>query len=108
MLTNGGDEGDDELAAAAYFGMHVAQLGVFPDDPCILLMHADGLLDDVWLSCTVSHFCTVSLVSLWSDRPSLHFQFDLIVIGHICKKLCVDESHAHNLMWTPNFLYQIP
>lgn len=70
VLTNGGDERYDKLPAAAHFRVHVAQFGVFPDDPCVLLMDADGLLDDIWLACAASLLSTLSFRS-HCDQTSL-------------------------------------
>lgn len=65
VLTNGGNERDDEFAAAAHFGVHCAQLCVLPDDASILLVHADRLLDYVRLTCVSASMTLMSTKESW-------------------------------------------
>ena len=47
-----GDEGQDEAAAAAHFAVIGAVLHMLPQQPSILLVHADRLLNQHRLTCT--------------------------------------------------------
>ena len=52
METHRGDEGQDEAAAAAHFAVVGAVLHMLPQQPSILLVHADRLLNQHRLACT--------------------------------------------------------
>lgn len=53
IVGNGGNEGQDEAAAAPDLTVPSAVLGVLPQSAVVLLMHAHRLLDDHGLPCIV-------------------------------------------------------
>ncbi len=55
VVGDGRDEGENQAAAASDFTVPCAVLCVLPQCPCILLVHAHGLLDHHWLPCTMQN-----------------------------------------------------
>ncbi len=64
IVGNGGDEGQDQAAAAPDFTVPSAVLCVLPQSAVILLMHAHRLLDYHRLPCIVHHTQLLMLAPL--------------------------------------------
>ena len=82
-----GDEGQDEAAAAAHFAVVGAVLHMLPQQPGILLVHADRLLNQHRLTCTGA--------SLDADHP-LHREcrVQMAVQASAMKDTAVDQRRG--------------
>lgn len=54
--------GDDELAASGDNNRVVAEVGVLEQDPSILFVNADGVLDGCAFSCTIDKCSAVKVL----------------------------------------------